>query len=53
MKPSDLKKLAAEMIARNEMPKFEELLHAIAAVKKKFGPKIEEARKAAREKRKS
>ena len=53
MTPSDLKKQAAEMIAKEEMPSFEEVLEAIAAAKKKFGPKIEAARKAARESRKA
>jgi hypothetical protein len=52
MKPSDLKKQAQEMIARNEMLTFEEVLEAIAATKEKFAPKIEAARKATRETRK-
>ena len=58
IKPSDLKKRAEELIARGEMPSFEEVMAAIESVRAEYEPKIkaariEAARKAAREKRKS
>jgi hypothetical protein len=40
------------MIARGEMPSFEEVLEAIAAASEKFAPKIEAARNDAPKSRK-
>jgi len=46
--PSELRRHAAELIRQNKMPSLEDLLSAVAEVRKKYRPKILAARRTAR-----
>jgi hypothetical protein len=50
MKPSDLKKMADEMIANGMMPSLDKVLDAVHDIRKEYVPKIREARQARLEK---
>lgn len=44
MAPSDLRKVAAELVNQKQLPSLEELLSAIAETRKKYSQKIIDAR---------
>ena len=43
--PSQLKAKAAELIANGEMPSLDQFLDAVLKVRRKYAPKIKEARR--------
>ena len=51
IKPSDLRKQAAELIAAGQMPSLDAVLKVVAETREKFVPKILKARKEAKQRK--
>jgi hypothetical protein len=52
MNPSEMKALVEKMRVKGSLPTLDQVLDAVAETRREYVPKIREARKAAREKRK-